>query len=545
MRRHVRRRSRLVALFAAAALCISIGAAAPAAATGAVHAAADIDVVGVATGGDHILSTTARIGGTGAWTQLHGPRLGEFAVGDFVLGMKIGLLLPENVEWNADRTTRPGINHCRLSVAEVEYPSARLATIRLGLLLGGPADVRCRVDFGEILQVRPVENRRSEPGGPSWLTVEYWTHAMFPTQIAESAGTVFVVAPPPTAIPATGGAAIASTTARIGGDGTWTRLTGPRFSEVAHDGVPPGFYLDLVLPSNFEWNTANTAPPSVSDCDRTIHAIAYPAPRIARGVMVVRPGMAGSMALCTIDFGTLLQVRPIDASATVGSSGDLTGRIAPEGFGSAMMLTGLGSIAMVTAPPPPVDLSLAAVAPTAINGAILWGEGVDLVTTGPAGTGFSLQVTTDMETWQTLADAAGAPLAFTIGGDGTSTYRYRPVRNYWYRAVAGTATSPAPYPRVTVRQTIVIRPIHTGTRRVSAGTAVTFTATIRPAGPALPIASVRFELYRRTGSHWVLSRSVAVAVDISGVAATTFTFARGSWYVRAQSQPTRVNANSL
>ena len=55
----------------------------------------------------------------------------------------------------------------------------------------------------------------------------------------------------------------------------------------------------------------------------------------------------------------------------------------------------------------------------------------------------------------------------------------------------------------------------------------------------------RFELYRRSGSGWVLSRSVAVAVDLSGVASTTFTFARGSWYVRAQAQPTRVNANSL
>jgi hypothetical protein len=356
-------------------------------------------------------------------------------------------------------------------------------------------------------------------------------------------GSIRVIAPNPTVVPATGGGAIASSTARIGGDGSWTRLTGPRFVETVAHAVPAGGVIEMTLPPDFEWNTANASPPLVSACDRTIHAITYPATRLLRVVIAEKAGMAGSLALCTIDFGTLLQVRPVDAAAPEGTSGDIAASDVSIGFGASMLLGPAGRIAMVASPPPTVALSLAANAPTMVNGAILWGEGVDLVTTGPAGTAFGLQVTTDNETWETLADATGTPLAFTIGADGSSTYRYRPVRNYWYRAVAGTSLSNTP--RVTVRQTIVIRPIHDGTRRVAAGTSVTFTATVRPAGPALPTASVRFELYRRSGSRWILSRSVAVAVDLAGVASTTFTFARGTWYVRAQAQPTRVNANSL
>jgi hypothetical protein len=308
--------------------------------------------------------------------------------------------------------------------------------------------------------------------------------------------------------------------------------------------VPPQ-RLALTLPANFEWNTANTSPPQVTGCHhRTIERIEYvSATRLIAGMTWLSGHASPADSLCTIDFGRILQLRPKDASATEGIAGDIVLAINDPASGVDTLLGPAGRIAMVASPPPTVALSLAANAPTMVNGAILWGEGVDLVTTGPAGTAFGLQVTTDNETWETLKDATGTALAFTIGADGSSTYRYRPVRNYWYRAVAGTSLSNTP--RVTVRQTIVIRPIHDGTRRVAAGTSVTFTATVRPAGPALPTASVRFELYRRSGSRWILSRSVAVAVDLAGVASTTFTFARGTWYVRAQAQPTRVNANSL
>ena len=546
MRREMRRLVRVVALCATAALCCSLAAIGPAHA-GTVHAAGDVDVVTPVTGGEFILSTTARNGGSGAWTTLSGPELEEGVFGDFWVGMRIGLYLPDNVEWNTARTSEPEINVCHRAVSRVTYPSSRLATVELLWRLGAPFGPRCRIDYGRILQVRPIDNRASAPSPDGTYRIVLTTlapGALGALVADEDVGSIRVIGPPPTVFPATGGEAIPSTTARIGGDGSWTRLTGPRFVETVHDGLPAGGSIEMVLPPGFEWNTANASPPLVSGCDRTIHAIIYPTARLLRLAMVTKTGVVPLFGLCTIDFGTLLQVRPVDAAATDGTSGDIEAfarRTATSG--NIFVLGSAGRIAMVATPPPAVTLSLAAVAPTAINGAILWGEAVDLVTTGPAGTMFSLQVTTDNETWTTLADAAGTPLAFTIGADGTSTYRYRPVRNYWYRAVAGTSLSNTP--RVTVRQTIVIRPIHDGTRHVATGTAVTFTATVRPAGPALPTATVRFELYRNTGSRWVLSRSVAVAVDLSGVASTTFTFARGSWYVRAQAQPTAVNANSL
>ncbi len=168
---------------------------------------------------------------------------------------------------------------------------------------------------------------------------------------------------------------------------------------------------------------------------------------------------------------------------------------------------------------------------------------MDLTTTTTAGASFVLQVTTDQVTWETLTDATGTDLKFRAGDDGTYTYRYRPVRNYWYRAVTEGATSNAP--RVTVRQTAVIRPVHTGTARVTAGTTITFNVTVRPARPELTPANVRFELYRRSGSSWVLSRSVTVAIDGAGVASSAFRFTSGRWRVRAQAQPTQVNANSF
>jgi len=195
-----------------------------------------------------------------------------------------------------------------------------------------------------------------------------------------------------------------------------------------------------------------------------------------------------------------------------------------------------------------VPIALSVASPHLHNGAIDWGRYVDLTATAPPDTTFSLQVTvtdpaTGAATWETLRDAAGAILKFRTAADGRYTYRYTPVRNYWYRAITDPSASDTV--RVTVRQTIVIRPVHTGTRRVAAGTSVTFNATVRPVRPELAKANVRFELYRRSGSGWVLSRSVTVVIDDAGVASSTFTFGAGRWYVRAQAQPTQVNANSF
>ena len=195
-------------------------------------------------------------------------------------------------------------------------------------------------------------------------------------------------------------------------------------------------------------------------------------------------------------------------------------------------------------PGPVGTLLMTAASPYMNNNAIDWSRYVDLTTTAPAGTGYQIQVTTDQANWTTLADAHAVPLTFTIGSSGSYTYRYTPIRNYWYRSVAGSTKTDGAL-RVTVRQTIAIRPQVSGTGSVSAGSSITFAATVRPARPELAKAGVLFQLYLKSGGSWVLSKSATVVIDDSGIAQYTFAFPSGSWYVRAQAQPTPVNANSF
>jgi uncharacterized protein (DUF2141 family) len=189
-------------------------------------------------------------------------------------------------------------------------------------------------------------------------------------------------------------------------------------------------------------------------------------------------------------------------------------------------------------------LILAASSPYMNNNAINWGEYVDLTTTGPIGTMFSMQVTTDNVKWETLTNSSGSPLSFTIGSGGTSTYRYTPVRNYWYRSVAGSMTSNSP--RVTVRQTIALRPTHSGTKTIGRGTMTEFMATVRPSRPELQKADVVFELWQKRSGSWYRVQTATEMIDGNGVADWTWSAtSSGSFYVRAQALPTPVNANSF
>ncbi len=551
MRTDRRGRGRLIAFGALVALAGSLLVSGTSLAGNGVHAAATIDVTSPATGGSAIPSSTARIGGTGAWTQLTGPRLREGALDLFEAGWWIFVGLPPNFEWNTARTAAPRMGGCDLSASATSYPAGDdVAVIELRTRDDAPLMGRCTIDFQSILQVRPIDGRTSAgTGGTISLAFRRpWSRDLVPIMGAD-AGLIRMVVPPthPTIIPATGGSAIPSTTARIGGDGTWTTLTGPRVLETPESVNFPPRRLALTLPANFEWNPANTAPPQVTGCSRTIERLEYAsATRLIARITWVREVLGDTP--CTIDFGRILQVRPKDASATAGTTGDIDVTIA-DAAGPVMSIPGGGGrIAMVTPPPPAVPIGLSVASPYLNNGAIDWGRYVDLVTTAPPDTTFTLQMTvTDpvsaAAAWETLRDATGTILKFKTAADGRYTYRYTPVRNYWYRAV--TETSQSATPRVTVRQTIVIRPVHTGTRRVAPGTSVTFNATVRPVRPELAKASVRFEQYRRSGSSWVLARSATVVIDDAGIASYTFTFGSGRWYVRAQAQPTQVNANSF
>jgi hypothetical protein len=545
---------RVAAIAAAAAMAVAIVASSTAlAAGGGVHAAAGgLTVAWPATGGDAIPSSTAKIGGSGTWTQLNGPQFTETQIGALEEGQKLYLELPENFEWNTANKTPATFSGCDKMSSAISYPSSRTASITIlvrGIALGSI----CSIDFGRILQVRPVNSNALAGTGGSLIASIVDPELPLPLVVPGSAGTIRMIAsaPPPvtnpTVAPATGGGSIPSTTARIGGSGAWTQLSGPVIQETAIDQIPAGSAITLTLPANFEWNTAAVNPPVVTNCDRTAQVTSYLSLSVLSVTLQKKAG-ATVMANCRIDFATLLQVRPVNASATA-ASGNIAAAIVNPTLGTRQ-IGNAGFLAMVTATPPPVTLSLAATSPYLNNNAIDWGQYIDLTTTATAGTQFQLQVTvndpaqTASPTWETLKDSVGNVLTFTTAADGKYTYRYTPVRNYWYRAVAGTSLSNTP--RVTVRQTIVIRPDNgSATKKVSAGTKVTFTATVRPSRPELQKANVLFQLYKKSGSSWVLSKSATITIDDAGVASWPVTFSSGTWYVRAQAQPTPVNANSF
>jgi hypothetical protein len=149
------------------------------------------------------------------------------------------------------------------------------------------------------------------------------------------------------------------------------------------------------------------------------------------------------------------------------------------------------------------------------NNAIIWGQSyIDIKTTGTPGTTFQTQASSDNVTWTPLKNSSGAVLTWTIGSGGYSTYRYTPIRNYWYKSVAGTTVSNVV--RITVRETCSLKPSMYGP--VAPGTSVTFSATVRPARSDLPKANVVFQVYRLSGSSWVLYRSVTKVIDDAGIA---------------------------
>ena len=326
-------------------------------------------------------------------------------------------------------------------------------------------------------------------------------------------------------------------------------MSGPTLAEGSIGAWPIGERITLVLPANFGWNQARTAQLTVSGCDRTATAITYSGNGVAIVTLVARSGPAARRVHDQLRGHA---PGPAAQQRVVGRQG---GQIALTFVNPTLPMSTVfpgdaGQVSMVTSEPPVSSLSLAAASPLMNDHAISWGKYVDLVTTGTSGAGLSLQVTIDdpaatsSPSWETLTTSAGGSLTFTISSAGTSTYRYTPIRNCWYRAIAGTTTSNTL--RVTVRQTIAVRPQEAGTQTFSTGRTITFTATVRPARPELQKAVVVFELYRRSGSSWVLDRTVTRTIDSNGVATWVWSASSaGSFYVRAQARPTLANANSF
>jgi len=347
----------------------------------------------------------------------------------------------------------------------------------------------------------------------------------------------------PTVTPATGGTGILTTTAANTGTGAWTTLTGPVITEGAIGEFPVGERIQLSLPTNFQFNVNQTAAPSVTGCDKASSAIVYTGSNTATITIALTTGPA-QFALCVVNFGTTLQIRPIDGNLSAGAGGP----IGLTFFDPALPTPGVfpggaGQVSMVA--PSAGPLTLTTYSPTMNNNAIIWGQSyVDLITTGAPGTVFQIEASTDEQTWTPLKNSSAVVLNFTIASNGSATYRYTPIRNYWYRSVAGSTRSNTP--RVTVRQTVSIAPASSSTRTVAQGSKITFTTTSRPARSDLPTANVMFQTWQKTSSgSWVLHSQITKPIDANGNVSWPVTFSTtGSFYVRAQTQPTSVNSNS-
>jgi Subtilase family len=137
----------------------------------------------------------------------------------------------------------------------------------------------------------------------------------------------------------------------------------------------------------------------------------------------------------------------------------------------------------------------------------------------------------------------------TTDASGTLATSVAPAVSGWYRArFEGAADLPAAtsYPvRMIVKQTIALRASLRAPRTIPRGTAVTFTATVRPVRATPPRAVVSFAVYRRVGAAWTMYRRISVTTDASGRAQVALRFGTsGSWYVRAWSMATPSNGSS-
>lgn len=208
-----------------------------------------------------------------------------------------------------------------------------------------------------------------------------------------------------------------------------------------------------------------------------------------------------------------------------------------------------GNIAPATSAPiviaaPPAQIALFASSPV-----ITWGDtvlfSVQFATNG-ANRVYTMQASPDGVNWITIVMS---PLMTNAAGQGS--FAYRPVRNYYYRAVFAGApdlsAAMSNVQRVVVRQIALLRPTNLGgVDHVGVGTTIRFTATVRPARSELPRATVTFVVYRLIGRTWTLVATRNVMIDSAGLAAVDVTFSRaGKWYVRSIARPTTVNANSV
>ena len=122
----------------------------------------------------------------------------------------------------------------------------------------------------------------------------------------------------------------------------------------------------------------------------------------------------------------------------------------------------------------------------------------------------------------------------------------QPRFNRSYRVVfvggPGLAAGRSQELRIPVRFKSSMSPIHSTATVIRQGTAVTFTAIVKPAVPYFPIPTVEFRLYHRVRDAWTVAKVKLVRPDANGRAVWRPIFAaKGEWYVRSRALATDTN----
>jgi len=190
-------------------------------------------------------------------------------------------------------------------------------------------------------------------------------------------------------------------------------------------------------------------------------------------------------------------------------------------------------------------VSPATISLTRSRGMITYGESVTFSVqfgAGGATRPFVLEYTSVGVPWTTIAN-----LITNTSGFASTTYT--PTRTGYVRArFAGTTDLGAATSTVYivgVRQTVTLRPTHTGTLAIANGRSIAFRVVVQPLRLDLAPSMVTFRFYHKVSGLWVITNERHVLTDSSGVARTTFRFgSTGGWDVMAFADRTPYNSVS-
>ncbi len=252
--------------------------------------------------------------------------------------------------------------------------------------------------------------------------------------------------------------------------------------------------------------------------------------------LALASGTAGAVLTCT---GGLTRTAVTGATAFNGCSIDRAGTYTISATAGSM--TGVSAAFVVRAAGAKGTLSVGG--PTSV----IYPNRATFAVTGALPSGAVAQVILERSTdggitWSTVASG-------TTDASGRASLASVPPRTSRYRVIlvpaAGAPVEVGAPMVVTLVQKLSLSGSVPSGRTLSRGKVLTFTATVGPTGAGVTNPKVRFEIYQRVGSRWVLSLGWTVSANASGRYATRVNFAHaGSWTVRARALATTTSATS-